>query len=65
VEAAPLVAAMQAWLRAQLNWVSSDSALAKVIRYGLRHWAGLERFLTDGRLELDTISWSGRSARWT
>ena len=26
----------------------------KGIRYGLRHWVGLERFLTDGRLELDT-----------
>jgi hypothetical protein len=45
---------MQIWLRAQLNRVSRDSALAKAIRYGLRHWAGLERFLTDGRLELDT-----------
>ena len=51
---APLVAAMQTWLRAQLNRVSSDSALAKAIRYGLRHWVGLERFLSDGRLELDT-----------
>jgi transposase len=51
---APLVAAMQTWLRAQMNRLSSDSALAKAIRYGLRHWTGLERFLTDGRLELDT-----------
>ncbi len=51
---APLVASMQAWLRAQLDRVSRDSALAKAIRYGLRHWAGLERFLEDGRLELDT-----------
>lgn len=24
------------------------------MRYGLRHWTGLERFLTDGRLDLDT-----------
>ena len=51
---APLVAGMQTWLRAQLDRVSRDSALAKAIRYGLRHWAGLERFLTDGRIELDT-----------
>lgn len=50
---AKLVAAMQGWLREQLDRVSRDSALAKAIRYGLRHWAGLERFLTDGRLELD------------
>lgn len=45
---------MQIWLREQLNRVSRDSALAKAIRYGLRHWVGLGRFLTDGRLELDT-----------
>lgn len=45
---------MQIWLRAQLNRVSRDSALAKAIRYGLCHWTGLERFLTDGWLELDT-----------
>ena len=48
---APLVAAMQAWLRTQLDRVSP---LAEAIRHGLRHWAGLERFLTDGRFELDT-----------
>jgi transposase len=27
---------------------------AKTIRYGLRHWDGLTRFLDDGRIELDT-----------
>ena len=27
---------------------------AKIIRYGLRHWDGLTRFLDDGRIELDT-----------
>ena len=37
-----------------LNRVSQGSALAAAIRYGLRHWAGLCRFLDDGRLEMDT-----------
>ena len=30
------------------------SALATAIRYGLRHWEGLFRYLEDGRLEMDT-----------
>ena len=38
---------MQIWLREQLNRVSRDSALAKAIRYGLRHRVGLGRFLTS------------------
>ena len=36
--------------------VSQGSALAAAIRYGLRHWEGLCRFLDDGTLELDTNS---------
>jgi len=29
---------------------------AEAIRYALNHWDGLERFLADGRIELDTNS---------
>ena len=29
---------------------------AEAIRYALNHWDGLERFLDDGRIELDTNS---------
>src|SRR5882757_1948361 len=29
---------------------------AEAIRYALNHWEGLERFLEDGRIELDTNS---------
>ncbi len=50
----PIVAALQAWLVAQLERVSGKSALAEAIRYALRHWPGLVLFLDDGRLELDT-----------
>src|SRR4051794_19611608 len=50
----PLVDALHAWLTVQLGRVSSKSALAKAIRYALRHWQGLVLFLEDGRLELDT-----------
>lgn len=51
---APLVAALEIWLRAQLDRLSQGSKLAGDIRYGLRHWGGLVRFLEDGRLEMDT-----------
>lgn len=53
---APLVRDLRIWLDAQLDRVSQGSALAAAIRYGLRHWEGLCRFLDDGTLELDTNS---------
>jgi hypothetical protein len=34
--------------------LSGGSDTARIIRYGLRHWDGLTRFLDDGRIELDT-----------
>jgi len=53
-ESRPLVAALKAWLQAQLVRASAKSAIAVAIRYGLNHWEGLERFLEDGRIEIDT-----------
>lgn len=50
----PLVAALKTWLIAQLGRISQKSGLAEVIRYGLNHWEGLERFLDNGRLEIDS-----------
>jgi transposase len=53
-ESKPLAAALKAWLQAQLARASGKSAIAIAIRYGLNHWEGLERFLEDGRIEIDT-----------
>jgi transposase len=53
---APLVQALRPWLETQLDQVSQGSALANAIRYGLRHWEGLCRYLDDGTLEMDTNS---------
>lgn len=50
----PLVLALKTWLGEQLARVSRKSVIAEAIRYGLNHWAGLTRFLEDGRIELDT-----------
>ena len=50
----PLVADLKSWLQTQLARASAKSAIAVAIRYGLNHWEGLERFLEDGRIEIDT-----------
>nr|WP_039884619.1 IS66 family transposase [Acidocella sp. MX-AZ02] len=50
----PLVEALHDWLDQQLPRISKATKLAEAIRYALRHWEGLIRFLDDGRLELDT-----------
>jgi transposase len=50
----PIVDALRPWLEAQLDMLSSGSDLARHIRYGLKRWHGLIRFLDDGRLEMDT-----------
>jgi len=51
---APIVEALKPWFEKQLSLISSGSTLAGDIRYALSHWAGLTRFLEDGRHELDT-----------
>ena len=53
-ESKPLVADLKAWLQTQRALASAKSAIAVAIGYGLNHWEGLERFLEDGRIEIDT-----------
>ena len=55
-ESKPLVESLKAWLEAQLAAVSQKSTIAETIRYGLKRWRGLVRFLDDGRIEMDTNS---------
>jgi transposase len=50
----PLVDNLKTWLEKQLTRVSGRSPIAEDIRYGLRHWDGLIRFLHDGRIEIDS-----------
>jgi transposase len=50
----PIVDAMKPWLEAQLQRVPKRSGLADAIRYTLKRWPALCRFLEDGRIELDT-----------
>lgn len=50
----PIVDALETWLRDKLALVSQKSKLAEAIRYALSRWAGLGRFLDDGRIEIDS-----------
>jgi len=50
----PIVVALKAWLEAQLPQLPGRGKLAEAMRYALGRWAGLTRFLHDGRVELDT-----------
>ena len=51
---APLVAEFGDWLQAQRLRVSAKSRLGEKLTYIHRQWAGLQTFLTDGRVEIDS-----------
>ncbi|WP_292288891.1 IS66 family transposase [Marivita sp.] len=53
---APLVAAFGDWLQAQRLRISAKSRLGEKLAYIHRHWDGLQTFLTDGRVEIDSNS---------
>jgi transposase len=50
----PLIDALKSWLEERLRQVPSGSPTAQAIRYGFNQWAGLLRFLDDGRIEIDS-----------
>ena len=51
---APLVQAFKLWLKQARARVSAKSRLGEKLGYIARNWAGLEVFLTDGRVEIDS-----------
>lgn len=51
-----LVAELRAWFEAQMARLPARGPTAEAIRYALNHWDGLERFLDDGRIEIDSNS---------
>jgi transposase len=53
-ETAPLLATLRGWLMQHLEQISAKSGLAGAIRYLLSHWAGLTRFVSAGRIEIDS-----------
>ena len=55
-ESRPLVTELRVWFEAQIAKLPARGPTAEAIRYALNHWDGLERFLEDGRIELDNNS---------
>jgi transposase len=55
-ESKHLVGEMRIWFEAQLAKLPARGPTAEAIRYALNHWDGLQRFLDDGRIELDSNS---------
>ena len=53
-QSAPLIADFRLWLTQQRGRISVKSRLGEKLGYIHRHWDGLQIFLTDGRVELDT-----------
>lgn len=53
-QSAPLVADFRLWLTHQCNRISAKSRLGEKLGYIHRHWDGLQIFLIDGRVEMDT-----------
>jgi transposase len=49
-QSAPLLAALEAWLREQRTWLSNSAAVAKPIDYMLCRWDRFARFVDDGRI---------------
>lgn len=50
----PLVSTFGEWLQKQRLRVSAKSRLGEKLAYIHRHWEGLQTFLTDGRVEIDS-----------
>jgi transposase len=51
--AKPLLDSMRTWLEATLATLSRKSDTAAAIRYALGRWKALNRYLEDGKLEID------------
>ncbi len=49
-QAAPLVAALEAWMREERRKLSRHTDVAGAIDYMLKRWAAFTRFLDDGRI---------------
>jgi transposase len=53
VEEQAILQAYKSWLEQHLNKVPPQQKLGQAMHYSLHHWEALNRYLKDGRLEID------------
>jgi transposase len=53
-KSAPLVKSFGDWLKEKRSRISAKSRLGEKLTYIANHWQGLQVFLTDGRIEMDS-----------
>ena len=51
--AKPILEKFKVWLEEKIHLVPIKSPIAKAMKYALKHWDGLVRYLEDGRLSID------------
>lgn len=62
----PLIADMERWLAYHRARVAAKSPLGEALKYIAKYWDGLGLFLTDGRIEIDSMRISEeRDSRFT
>src|SRR5882757_4242488 len=54
-QSAPLLAALEAWLREEHSRLSRSASVAQPINYMLKRWDRFARFIEDGRVCLTTM----------
>ena len=62
--AKPLVAELEAFIRAQRERLSSKSNMGQALAYLANHWQGLCLYLDDGRVEMDFNPVENSSGLW-
>ena len=50
----PIIDEFETWLATHRARVSAKSPLGEALKYIAKYWDGLTRFLTDGRIEIDS-----------
>jgi transposase len=53
-ESRPRVVELRNWFEVQIAKLPARGPTAEAIRYALNHWGGLEHFLEDGQVEIDS-----------
>ena len=57
-KAAPIINTLHEWMLAQRDLVPNGSATAKALNYSLKRWVALTRYLDDGAVPIDFLSFA-------